>query len=117
MPGPVMPSSEPAAADAAQRTVRWYLESLVEGGRQLRRIGLHPLPFRVGRLSGLGLSLSSESVSKEHAELTVHDGSLRVRDLGSKNGTFVNGTPVRARSEVLPGDVVRFGEVEMIYRR
>ena len=69
MPGPPIPGGEPVAVDPATRTVRWYLESLVEGGRQLRRIGVHPLPFRVGRLAGLGLSLSSESVSKEHAEL------------------------------------------------
>ena len=53
------------------RMVRFYLESLVEGGRQLRRIAVHPLPFRVGRLSGLSLSLASDSVSKEHAEIVM----------------------------------------------
>ena len=93
------------------RTVRWYLESLVEGGRQLRRIGVYPLPFRVGRLAGLGLSLSSESVSKEHAELAVRDGSLRVRDLGSKNGTFVNSEQV-TESLLREGDILHFAHVE-----
>ncbi len=108
MAGPQTPGGE--AADAA-RTFRWYLESLVEGGRQLRRIAVHPLPFRVGRLSGLGLTLSSESVSKEHAELSVQDGSLQVRDLGSKNGTFVNSERVK-QVRLREGDIVHFAHVE-----
>ena len=41
----------------------------MEGGRQLRRIAVQPLPFRVGRLPDLALTLASDSVSKEHAEL------------------------------------------------
>ena len=111
MPGPEIRRDEPVAGDPATRTVRWYLESLVEGGRQLRRIGVYPLPFRVGRLAGLGLSLSSESVSKEHAELALQDGALRVRDLGSKNGTFVNSEQVR-EALLREGDIVHFAHVE-----
>ena len=67
----VLPSPRPRSACAQ---LRWYLESLVEGGRQLRRIAVHPLPFRVGRLPGLALTLASESVSKEHAELFLARG-------------------------------------------
>jgi EAL domain-containing protein (putative c-di-GMP-specific phosphodiesterase class I) len=90
---------------------RWYLESLVEGGRQLRRIALHPLPFRVGRLPGLALTLASESVSKEHAELFLRGGSLHVRDLGSKNGTFVNSERV-GEAPLREGDILHFAQVE-----
>ena len=56
---------------------------------------MQPLPFRVGRLHGLALTLVSDSVSKEHAELFLRGGALHVRDLGSKNGTFVNSERVR----------------------
>jgi EAL domain-containing protein (putative c-di-GMP-specific phosphodiesterase class I) len=90
---------------------RWYLESLVEGGRQLRRITVHPFPFRVGRLPGLSLTLSSDSVSKEHAELVLADGRLRVFDLGSKNGTFVNGERVE-QSLLHEGDILHIAQVE-----
>jgi EAL domain-containing protein (putative c-di-GMP-specific phosphodiesterase class I) len=105
-PGPV--SGPPV------RTFRWYLESFVEGGRQLRRIALQPLqrrPFRVGRNPGLPLSLASDSVSKEHAELFLRGGLLHVRDLGSKNGTFVNGERV-GESPVREGDILHFAQVE-----
>jgi EAL domain-containing protein (putative c-di-GMP-specific phosphodiesterase class I) len=93
------------------RTFRWYLESFVEGGRQLRRIALEPLPFRVGRLPDLALTLASESVSKEHAELFLRDGALCVRDLGSKNGTLVNNERV-AEAPLREGDILHFAQVE-----
>jgi EAL domain-containing protein (putative c-di-GMP-specific phosphodiesterase class I) len=95
------------------RTYRWYLESFVEGGRQLRRIALLPLPFRVGRLPGPGLALplASDSVSKEHAELFLRDGVLHVHDLGSKNGTFVNGERV-GEAPLREGDILHFAQVE-----
>jgi len=93
------------------RSFRWYLESFVEGGRQLRRIALEPLPLRVGRLPGLALTLSSESVSKEHAELFLSGGVLHVRDLGSKNGTHVNNERV-AEAPLREGDILHFAQVE-----
>jgi EAL domain-containing protein (putative c-di-GMP-specific phosphodiesterase class I) len=93
------------------RTFRWYLESFVEGGRQLRRIALEPLPFRVGRLPDLGLTLGSESVSKEHAELFLRGAALCVRDLGSKNGTLVNNERV-TDAYLREGDILHFAQVE-----
>ncbi len=98
--------------ESLARTYRWYLESLVEGGRQLRRIAVHPLPFRVGRLQGLGLTLASDSVSKEHAEFSLAAGALRLRDLGSRNGTFVNSSPVDDVVVLREGDIVHFAQVE-----
>ncbi len=91
--------------------VRFYLESLVEGGRQLRRIAVHPLPFRVGRIQGLSLFLASESVSKEHAEIVLRNGALYVQDLGSKNGTFVNSERV-GEARLNEGDILHFAQVE-----
>ena len=93
------------------RAFRWYLESLVEGGRQLRRVAVQPLPFRVGRLPDLALTLASDSVSKEHGELFLRGGGLHVRDLGSKNGTFVNSERV-GESALREGDILHFAQVE-----
>lgn len=105
--GPAMPDG----SSAEDRVFRWYLESLVEGGRQLRRITVYPFPFRVGRLPGLSLSLSSDSVSKEHAELFLDKGELRVSDLGSKNGTFVNSERVKD-TRLREGDILHIAQVE-----
>jgi EAL domain-containing protein (putative c-di-GMP-specific phosphodiesterase class I) len=103
-------SGSPSTGGTAPR-VRWYLESLVEGASQLRRIVVLPLPFRVGRRSGLELTLASDAVSKDHAELYVEDGELRVRDLHSKNGTFVNSEPVQD-APLREGDILHFAQVE-----
>src|SRR5512135_1741140 len=71
----------------------WYLETVGEGGG-LRRIPLEVLPFRIGRRQGLELVLPGSAVSKTHAEIYARGSGLRVRDLGSTNGTFLNGTRV-----------------------
>jgi len=90
---------------------RWFLESLVEEDRQLRRVAVHPLPFRVGRRPGLQLTLPSDGVSKEHAELYLDGDTLRVRDLGSKNGTFLNRDRVEDAA-VQEGDILHFAQLE-----
>jgi len=83
----------------------------VEGGRQLRRIAVQPLPFRVGRLPDLALTLASDSVSKEHGELFLRGGALYVRDLGSKNGTFLNSERI-GEAQLREGDILHFAQVE-----
>lgn len=66
----------------------------------------------VGREAGLGLSLINEStVSRQHAEIVRQGTSVIVRDLGSTNGTFVNGVQVTGDVELRPGDQVQFGAV------
>jgi len=65
----------------------------------------------VGRLPDLALTLASDSVSKEHGELFLGGGGLRVRDLGSKNGTFVNSERV-GESALREGDILHFAQVE-----
>ena len=64
------------------------------------------------RRPDLSFSLPSDSVSKEHAEIR-HDGNtLFVRDLGSRNGTFVNGVRVERETPLKNGDVVHFANLE-----
>ncbi len=88
----------------------WFLEDVGDGG-QLRRVPIVILPFRIGRRHGLELVLPADSVSKAHAELYWRGTSLRLRDLGSKNGTFVN----RVAVEDVPlseGDILHFADFE-----
>jgi len=88
----------------------WYLETLAEGGA-LRRVLIRSLPFRVGRRHGLELVLPADSVSKEHAEIYSLGPGLRLRDLGSKNGTFLNRTLVEDAA-LGDGDVLHFADFE-----
>jgi hypothetical protein len=66
----------------------------------------------VGRRPDAGLVLLDEQVSGHHAELYWDGDRLRVRDLGSRNGTAVNGQPISGWTDLSPGDVISFGRVE-----
>ena len=61
----------------------------------------------VGRKEDCDLRLDHKSISKVHCVLVKTDGLLLLRDLGSTNGTRVNGTRVR-RAALLPNDKVSF---------
>lgn len=70
----------------------------------------------VGREVGLGLSLVGEStVSRRHAQLTRNGGDVTLTDLGSTNGTFVNGQQLQGSTTLRPGDSVQFGAVRFRY--
>jgi EAL domain-containing protein (putative c-di-GMP-specific phosphodiesterase class I) len=97
---------EPATPQPA-----WVLVGLVHGDERLSTIALSPLPFRIGRRAGLQLTLAAASVSREHAEFYADGECLRLRDLGSTNGTFVNRKPISDEA-VRDGDIVHFGECE-----
>jgi EAL domain-containing protein (putative c-di-GMP-specific phosphodiesterase class I) len=89
----------------------WMLESSAGDGDALQRTPIQPLPFRVGRGGDLELVLTSPHVSKTHAEVYSDGEALRVRDLGSRNGTFLNRQPV-SDAALHRGDVLHFGDQE-----
>jgi hypothetical protein len=68
-----------------------------------------PLPLSIGRASGSGLRLNHASVSRQHALLSGTGSGWVLRDLGSSNGTWVNGRRVTDTVRVRPGDHVSFG--------
>lgn len=58
--------------------------------------------------------LDDPSVSRSHATILVVSKVVSVRDLGSKNGTYVKGQKINYEVEILPGTEVRFGAVRTI---
>lgn len=76
-----------------------------------RRIALEEgAELTVGTSSQCAVRLAAADVSRSHALLICQKGKLSLLDLGSTNGTFVNGRRVR-EAELGPGDVVRFSSV------
>ncbi|MGK5530022.1 FHA domain-containing protein [Streptomyces sp. URMC 129] len=79
---------------------------------------LLPAPARealtIGRAPGSGLRLSDASVSRHHARLRGTGTGWLLSDLGSANGTWVNGRRVADTVPVGPGDQVRFGAVSFL---
>ena len=67
--------------------------------------------FTFGRDSGNGGSLGGDpEISRKHARVTrASSGELLIQDLGSTNGTFVNGHRIAAPTPIRPGDVIELG--------
>jgi DNA-binding NtrC family response regulator len=64
--------------------------------------------LRIGTAAGSELRLTDPTVSRVHATLSLDGADVRIRDMGSTNGTFVDGVRVRDAS-VAPGSILRFG--------
>lgn len=63
----------------------------------------------IGRGDHCGLVLEDETVSTDHAELTRRGASYLIADLGSRNGTVLNGRAIDRTTRLSPGDVVQIG--------
>lgn len=70
-----------------------------------------PQPVRIGRAPVSDLRLGHDSVSRTHAELRYQDDVWLLSDLGSLNGTHVNGLRITGTVRVHPGDHVAFGSL------
>jgi pyruvate/2-oxoglutarate dehydrogenase complex dihydrolipoamide acyltransferase (E2) component len=68
----------------------------------------------IGRGTGSDLQLMDQGVSRRHADVHVADGQATVYDLGSTNGTSVNGHPVRSQA-LQHGDVIRVGHTRLVF--
>jgi len=69
--------------------------------------------FVLGRAPDCGLPLDDAQVSRRHAILHVSPDALRVEDLGSRNGIFINGERATGTSELGHGDVLSIGKQEI----
>jgi len=79
-----------------------------------RRVQIGTEPLVIGRLPECGVVLADSNVSRRHAELRRSGDSVVLTDLGSTNGTRVNGAPIRERV-LVSGDEVSVGSTRLIF--
>ena len=84
---------------------------VVQGKPEGKIIPLLGPVFKIGRGETCHLRPNSELVSREHAEFTVAADSVVVRDLGSRNGTLVNGKALTAPCQLKDRDLVQVGNL------
>lgn len=85
---------------------------VVGGKHNGREIKLAVPKFIIGRGEGAHLRPSSDLVSRHHCGISVIDGQVIVEDLGSRNGTFVNGEQLSAPHSARSGDTIRIGRLQ-----
>lgn len=102
------PPPKPARAHLAAYLL--YVDD--DGGDAEVRIERDQEPITVGRREGATIKVHNPSVSGKHCTVGWKDEEIEVRDLGSSNGTFINGERIR-RGTLNDGDVLRCGRFEM----
>jgi sigma-B regulation protein RsbU (phosphoserine phosphatase) len=85
---------------------------IVSDGSTTRTVTFGTAPLTIGRSSDNQLQLTDAQVSRRHAELAPAEGGWRIRDCGSRVGTFVNDVRVQD-SPVASGDRIRLGHTEL----
>jgi len=85
--------------------------TLVKGTPRGTSLRLPPGRFLVGRGEECHVRASSALVSRQHCLFEVERESLLLRDLGSTNGTLVNGTRLEGACELKDGDLVQVGSM------
>jgi hypothetical protein len=90
------------------------LTGQLEEGGPARDIAIQSLPFKIGRRQGLSLTIPSRTISNLHAEFFEMEEGIALRDLGSTNGTYVNGERLVTERCVKEGDLIQFSN--MVFR-
>lgn len=89
---------------------------LRNGGRWSDVFRLIPTqPLVIGRSSKNAIVIADDRSSRRHAEVFYENEAWKVRDLGSRNGTFVDGTPVQSAYSLQTGQVIQVAGVSMSF--
>src|ERR1700737_1680520 len=107
---PTDPGDAPGAAPQRDAWLKaltgpWVGQSFTLGPKNL-----------IGRSRDADLCLEDDSVSRRHAEIDKIGRIWVLRDLGSVNGTLVNGKEISGQVELWDGDVIRLGDIELAYQ-
>ncbi len=86
----------------------------VRHGDDHRTVEFDKPRITVGRSPGNDIALADRQASRVHCAIERVEGGIRLTDLGSQNGTLVNGDRVLAL-DLAPGDVIRVGESEIVF--
>ncbi len=97
----------------------WFLSGPTQPGEAVVHAPIDGNPYIVGRKTGVSLKLQFRTVSGNHASLWVENGVLLLKDMGSTNGTYINGRRIEADEtvQVSEEDLIHFAEAPFRVRR
>ena len=102
--------------DPVGQTNQWSLSGQVTEDEPVKQYRVLDTVFTIGRKADSSLCIPDGSVSKHHAEIWPAAGAIILKDLGSTNGTFLNGSRIEGDEEVelKEGDLVQ--SASMVFR-
>lgn len=89
--------------------------SLLLGRRVIRTVEIDQPVIRVGRSDDADILIDNPSISRNHADFRREGDRWVVEDLGSANGTFLNGDRIGSAQPVKAGDEVGFGKFSIVF--
>ncbi|MEZ5941281.1 MAG: FHA domain-containing protein [Planctomycetaceae bacterium] len=82
----------------------------IESGKYKgRRVKVSQSETVIGRDENAKIRIASEEVSRQHCILTAEENGIRVKDLQSSNGTFIDGRPIKNEAVLQPGQTLTVG--------
>lgn len=108
-------SRVPAVPVGNETAAASYVLVVSRTGEQDRRVALGGNPLVIGRAPSSGLMLEATEVSRAHCRIVVGDGAVLATDLGSTNGTFIDGKRITHATPLMPGAVLQIGPYQLRY--
>lgn len=111
-PAPNLPPTK--LVNPAEPPVGWLV--IRSGAQANKEFALPKSETKIGRSSTCQISLDNDTLSREHAKIIYRgSGTFEILDLGSRNGTKVNGQPIQ-KQMLYDNDVVQTGEVKFVFK-
>ena len=107
-------TQEAGTAFAVHDAAHAFVVLHIEGEERSRVLDLPDgVDVTFGRSRGATVTVESEKVSRMHARVRRSGDLIEVEDLGSRNGTLVNGQPLQGALQLRRGDRVQFGQTTL----
>ena len=110
------PETSAQAYEARPALASWYLIVSGDGAAPSSRVVplAEDADLVLGRDAEVEIPIDHDAVSRRHARIRRRGDQLTVEDLGSRNGTLVNGQPITAARRLTAGDLIRVGPAQAI---
>lgn len=83
------------------------------GGKEVARVPLKGPSMVIGRDPSADIHLDNRALSRRHAQIEKRGAAIWIRDLGSQNGTYVNGVKIESQQALDVGDVIEVGRYKL----
>lgn len=111
---PSVPKDETVIMGRKKEALAWLIK--LERGGFSKKLRLKEGPNLIGRSTRSDIVIDYDEISKEHAKIIKVGKKYKILDIGSQNGTFLNGKKISAPRILKDGDEVKFANIKFIFK-